>query len=267
MKESGKIPITVGIVGHLDAITTEEHKLKIEQLFKDLAETYPNSPLYLFSSLAEGADRFVAEIFLDLKRNSVAYTEKFELIVPMPFEDEEYKTDFDDKSDREFDDLLKQAKRKFCIGCNGEKTDRAQHYLETGKFVADSSLILIALWDGQEGKKGGTADIVHYKRKGDENNLAENTFEYDGSVFILQCNRNQLYEQIPMVKDEYIELSLEIVLEDPTIKEALEKIEEINSDSSKDKSESSHPVTILSVQRYGKTGRTSEICFKLLFNP
>jgi hypothetical protein len=231
--ESGKIPITVGIVGHVDAITTLEHKLKIEQLFKDLASAYPNSPLYLFSSLAEGADRFVAEIFLDLKRNNIAYRERFELIVPMPFEDEEYKADFDDKSHKEFDDLLNQAKRKFCIGCDRKKPDRAEHYLDAGKFVADSSLILIALWDGQEGKKGGTADIVHYKRKGNENNLAEKTFEYDGSVFILPCNRNSTCEQIPLAKDENIELSLEKVLEDPSIKDALEKIEEINSESLK----------------------------------
>lgn len=233
VSESGRIPITIGIVGHLDAITTPVHKLIIEQLFKDLASKYPNSPLCLFSSLAEGADRFVAEIFLDLKQTNEKYNSRFELIVPMPFEDEEYKTDFDDKSDKEFDDLLKQAKRKFCIGCDRKKTDRAEHYRDTGKFVADSSLILIALWDGQEGKKGGTADIIHYKRKGDENNLAENTFEYDGSVFILPCNRNINCEQDRHAKEENIELSLEMILADSSIKEALEKIEEINSDSLK----------------------------------
>ena len=231
--ESGKIPITIGIVGHLDAITTQEHKLKIEQLFKDLASAYPNSPLYLFSSLAEGADRFVAEIFLDLKRTNDEYKEKFELIVPMPFEDEEYKADFDEKSDREFNNLLKQSKRKFCVACNQKKTDRAQYYLETGKFVADSSLILIALWDGQEGKKGGTADIVRYKIKGDDNNMADRTFEYDGSVFVLPCSRKACTGQDSSKLKIDIELSLEIVLEDSTIKEALEKIEEINSDSLK----------------------------------
>ena len=233
MEETGKIPITIGIVGHLDAITSQEHKLKIEQLFKDLASAYPSSPLYLFSSLAEGADRFVAEVFLDLKRNNDEYKEKFELIVPMPFEDEEYKADFDEKSAREFNNLLKQSKRKFCIGCNQKKTDRAQHYLETGKFVADSSLILIALWDGQEGRKGGTADIVRYKIKGDENNMADSTFEYDGSVFVLPCSRKACTDQDSSKLKTDFELSLEIVLEDSTIQEALERIEEINSDSLK----------------------------------
>jgi len=46
-----KIPITVGVVGHLDAITTPEHKKQIELLFKDLAAEYPNSPVYCFHRL------------------------------------------------------------------------------------------------------------------------------------------------------------------------------------------------------------------------
>ena len=228
-----KIPITVGVVGHLDAITTPEHKKQIELLFKDLAAEYPNSPVYLFSSVAEGADRFVANIFLDLKKTNEKYKERFELIIPLPFEDEEYKNDFDSDSDKEFDDLLKQAKRKFCVGCNCRKTERAEHYLETGKFVADSSLILIALWDGQEGKKGGTADIVKYKRTGDESDVAKSTFEYEGSVFVLPCKRNASIDQASAVQTQDIQLSLETVLKDSTIREALEKIEEINSDAVK----------------------------------
>jgi hypothetical protein len=233
MKGLEKIPITVGIVGHLDVITTEEHRLQIRKLFTDLAAAYPNSPVYLFSSLAEGADRFAANIFLDLKRTNGNYKEKFELIVPMPLKDEDYKEDFDDHSAKEFDDLLKQAKRKFLVGCNDRKVDRPQKYLEAGKFVADCSLILIALWDGQEGKKGGTSDVVKYKSTGDDKNSAESTFEYDGTVFILPCNRATTKGQASVIQKDEINLSLEIVLEDSSIKEALERIEEINSDSLK----------------------------------
>jgi len=228
-----KIPITVGVVGHLDAITTEEHKMQIELLFKDLAETYPNSPVYLFSSVAEGADRFVANIFLDLKEKHEGYKQRFELIIPLPFEDEEYKYDLDNDSDKEFENMLKQAKRKFYIDSNGKKSDRDQHYLETGKFVADSSLILIALWDGLEGRKGGTSDIVKYKRTGDDSDVAKSTFEYEGSVFILPCKRSINAGQISAIQKKDIELSLEMVLKDSSIREALEKIEEINTDSLK----------------------------------
>lgn len=232
MTKLEKIPITVGITGHLDAITTQEHKLQILQLFIDLAEAYPSSPLYLFSSIAKGADRFVADILLDLKKRKAEYNEKFELIIPTPFMDEDYKGDVGNSSDEEYDNLMKQAKRKFCTACDGKKTDRAQHYLETGKFVADSSLILIAIWDGEEGKKGGTADIVNYKRKGDPGNVEQSTFEYEGTVFVLPCKRNTTTDNISEIKKDEDKLSLETVLKDPSIKEALEKIEEINSDSS-----------------------------------
>ncbi len=98
--------------------------------------------------------------------------------------------------------------------------------------MADSSLILIALWDGQEGKKGGTADIVRYKKKGDETDVAKSTFEYEGSVFVLPCNRNTSVDQISFHTQDS-RLSLETVLKDSTIREALERIEEINSDSLK----------------------------------
>lgn len=231
MLKSEKIPITVGVVGHLDVITTEDHKIQIEKLFTDLATRYPNSPIYLFSSIAQGADRFVANIFLDLKEHNDDFRERFELIVPMPFEKEEYKKDFDDISDIEFEKLLMQAKRSYSIGYDGKEIDRPQQYLRTGKLVADSSLILIALWDGREGKTGGTADIVKHKITGDDDTVAESTFEYDGTVFVIPSDRSKSSLQISRKQESRASLSLDLVLKDPTLKEALEKIEEINRDA------------------------------------
>ena len=233
MSNSDRIPITIGVVGHLDVITTDDQKLQIEKLFKDLAAGYPNSPIYLFSSIAEGADRYVANIFLDLKEKNEDYRERFELIVPMPFETEEYKNDFSQASDMEFDELLKKAKRSFCVGYdNSKEIDRPQQYLKTGKLVADSSLILIALWDGEAGKKGGTADIVKHKITGDDDTVAESTFEYDGTVFILPSKRAKSpYPVSPGISNKEA-LSLNHILKDPALNDALEKIEEINSDSS-----------------------------------
>ena len=165
---SDRIPITIGVIGHLDVITTEVTSMQIERFFRDLATAYPHSPIHLFSSIAEGADRYVAEIFLKLKRENEEYHERFELIVPMPFDPEEYKEDFDGTSDKEFDGLLKQAKRSFTVSSDDTEIDRPRQYLKTGKLIADSSLILIALWDGKPGKKGGTADIVKHKITGDD---------------------------------------------------------------------------------------------------
>ena len=228
MKTRGKIPITIGIVGHLDAITTDDHKVQIMKIFTDLASACPNSPLYFFSSLAEGADRFVAQIFLDF-RNSRAEYNKCRLIVPTPLENEEYKNDFDNESDREYNHLLNQADQKFCAACEGGKKEREDHYLETGKFIADSSLILLAMWDGKPGKKGGTADIVNYKKYGEPGNIGKSTFEYEGSVSIIPCRRKNCPEDESLADND--SLSLANVLKDTSIKETLEKIEEINSDT------------------------------------
>ncbi len=228
---SDRIPITVGVIGHLDVITTDEHRVQIEKLFSDLAAKYLNSPVHLFSSIAEGADRFVAEIFLNMKWENEEYRDKFELIVPLPFDPEEYKEDFDDFSDKEFEALLKQAKRSFIVGYDGKEIDRPRQYLKTGKLVADSSLILIALWDGKMGKKGGTADIVKHKITGDDDTVAESTFEYDGTVFILPSQREQSSKNISKKYKNIESLSLDLVLKDVTLREALEKIEEINRDS------------------------------------
>ena len=212
-------------------VVTDNHRTQIKRFFKELAKKYPNSPIYLFSSIADGADRFVANIFLDLKKENNELAARFELIVPIPFNVEEYKKDFDDVSCREFDSLIKKAKRSFCITCSSDMHDRPEKYLKAGKFVADSSIILIALWDGEKGKRGGTADIVQHKITGDNENASESTFEYDGSVFILPCMRNNSGAQKGPVSDE--ELSLDIVLKDAAIKEALEKIEEINYESTR----------------------------------
>ena len=229
MSESERIPITVGVVGHLDVITTEDQRLEIADFFCDLAAEYPNSPIYLFSLIAEGADRFVAKIFLDLKKSNEQFKQRFELIVPVPFSAEEYKKDFDSSSRLEFDDLVKQAKRSFCICCDDNELSRPEQYLKAGKFVADSSIILIALWDGEDGKKGGTGDIVRHKITGDNENVAESTFEYDGTVFILPSNR--ISSSAKIIPDPDRKLSLDFVLKDTAIKKALEKIEEINSES------------------------------------
>jgi hypothetical protein len=233
MVMSDRIPITVGVVGHVDVITTDRQKGQLINLFKDLAKEYPNSPIHLLSSMAEGADRFVAEIFLNMKWENEDYRERFELIVPMPFDPEKYKNDFNDFSDIEFDALLKQAKRSFIVDPDDTGDDRPGQYLKTGKLVADSSLILIAMWDGKLGEKGGTADIVKYKIKGDDSSVAGSTFDYDGSVFILPSVRKQSRENISKMPEHGKYLSLNNIHKDYSLKEALSKIEEINKDTIK----------------------------------
>jgi hypothetical protein len=220
MHGTEKIPITVGIVGHHDSIITQEHKLKIEQLFKGLTLKYPNSPIYLFSSIANGTDRSVARIFIDLKYNNEEFKEKFELIIPLAEDENTF-----DKTDVEVNHLLENAKRKFYIPSSDEN--------ETTKFVADSSLIFIALWDGLNKEMGGIYDVINYKIYGDDKDVAKSTFEYNGTVFIMSCDRFSTAGKISDNSKNNFTLSLEQILEDTSIRQTLDKIEEINSDSLK----------------------------------
>jgi hypothetical protein len=229
MSRSEKIPITVGIMGHNDAIITPEHQLRIEQLFKDLALRYPNSPIYLFSSITKGAGRFVAKIFLDLKFNNEELKERLELIIPM--------TKGVDNSfietDREFSDLQKKAKKVIYISPDDNNSERFHSEFETMKFIADSSLIFIALWNGQNTGIRGISDVINYKITGDDKDIAKSTFEYDGTVFIMHCTRNSHAVKLEDISKNHINLSLKQVLEDNSIRHTLDKIEEINSDFTK----------------------------------
>ena len=226
MEDTGKIPITVGIIGSPDIVVTHKHRIQIEDLFRDLASAYPHSPFCLFSTLTSDVDRFTANLFMNLKASNEKYKEKFELFIPLTLDDRRF-----DDTDKEARELLKKAKRKFYILSDDKKSDQSHLNYDLLKFVADNSLILIALWDGSD-EKGGISDIINYKRFGDENDVAKSTFEYEGNVFIMPCDRVN-GEISGIAKNSEINLSLIQVLEDSTIRQALDKIEEINTDSLK----------------------------------
>jgi len=143
---------TVGITGHRDIVQTFQLKQDIKQLFMNLY--LKNEEVQLLSPLADGADRLVANIYLEI------FKEKAKLIVPMPFNQDRYMEDFDSKSKEEFKAYLKIAEDVIEVentqGCN---------YKSVGVYVADNSDILLALWDGIFNHKfGGTGEIVEYAR-------------------------------------------------------------------------------------------------------
>ena len=143
--------ITIAITGHRDIVITEKLKQDIKAFFLNLK--YKNTKL--LSPLADGADRLVAHIYLEV------FQKEASLIVPMPFNKERYMEDFDSESKEEFLEYLKIVDEVFEVennqGCN---------YKSVGVFVADKSDILLALWDGTfNAKSGGTGDIVAYARE------------------------------------------------------------------------------------------------------
>src|SRR5437773_400418 len=62
------LPLVIGITGHRDLRGEDRAALEqqVRGIFMDLRNRYPATPLYLLSPLAEGADRLVARVALNM---------------------------------------------------------------------------------------------------------------------------------------------------------------------------------------------------------
>ncbi|HEV8580521.1 MAG TPA: hypothetical protein VGX68_15750 [Thermoanaerobaculia bacterium] len=122
----------------------------------------PKPILRLISPLAEGSDRLVARTALEPALG-------FKLQCPLPFSREEYSKDFVAESSKaEFEDLLGQAEAIFELdGSRASKETKTKAYEAAGRLVLRQSEILIAVWNGEPGEKGGTGQIIADARSGD----------------------------------------------------------------------------------------------------
>ena len=167
-----RVPLVVGITGHRDIRAEDRDALerRVRGILLNLRKEYPATPLILLSPLAEGADRLAARAALDGRVGA-------RLIVPLPMSQALYEEDFTSPGSlEEFRELLGKAHRSFAIPlapgnteaairARGELRDR--QYEAVGKYIAQQSQILIALWDGTDkGLVGGTASIVRFKTQG-----------------------------------------------------------------------------------------------------
>lgn len=103
------------------------------------------------SSLAEGADRLVAEAGLKAG---------FTLEAVLPFTRAEYNRDFETpESQAAYDELLKRASAVFELSGNRDDSPRA--YQAAGVIMLANTDLLIVVWDGKQAAGiGGTAEIV-----------------------------------------------------------------------------------------------------------
>lgn len=113
------LPLIIGITGHRD-IPHDQDDDDVPAIEKSLAAELekiqaagPSTPLLLLSPLAESADRIVASLFLRLRAEGKIH-QLSSLIVPLPYELEEYKKSFTG-ADPEFDNLLGQADKYFVV--------------------------------------------------------------------------------------------------------------------------------------------------------
>lgn len=169
MIEQGGIasPVTalvVGVTSHRDLVAADLPQLRqcVANALAGLRNAFPEFQLIVLSPLAEGGDRLVAEVGLELGAR---------LVVPLAMPVDLYAKDFTGTGSRaQFDQLLAQAEVvPMPLPADGAEalhlpgSQRDRQYLLAGLHVASHCHLLIALWDGSaDGGLGGTAQIVRY---------------------------------------------------------------------------------------------------------
>ncbi|MDX6289044.1 MAG: hypothetical protein QOH42_843 [Blastocatellia bacterium] len=164
------LPLVIGVTGHRDLRAEDLSRLEsvVRQIIEKFRNDLPHTPLVLLSALAEGADRLVARVALELG---------VRLIVPLPMRRDLYEMDFSTETSRaEFARLLGSAEHWFELPVIDGTTDgeisrpgvaRDRQYEQTGGYIVRQSHLLIALWDGKyRDLVGGTSRVVRFQLEG-----------------------------------------------------------------------------------------------------
>jgi hypothetical protein len=160
------LPLIVAVTGHRDLVAGEMPGIRerVSTFLSDLRNQYKDRGVSVMSALAEGADRLVAEVALEM---GIA------LIVPLPMKKDVYRDDFkSQQSKARFDALCGRAAEVFelplargntreDIVSNGAA--RARQYAQLGVFLCAHCHVLLAIWDGRvTDELGGTGQVVKF---------------------------------------------------------------------------------------------------------
>jgi len=181
---TGNIPFILGVTGHRDLFTSTENSPEAlkDQVKQALASWQKkigaDTPLWLLTGLAEGADLLVAETVLELQSEG----ENILLLACLPMPETAFRKDFVtsdalsgyvDTIERitnsknklfELKNPLSTIEFETAINDSEFGALRSALYLNQSLFVAKYCNVLLALWDGHESKgPGGSADAVQYK--------------------------------------------------------------------------------------------------------
>ncbi len=170
-----RLPLIIGVTGHRDLRADARPAIarQVRDILLHFKNSYPATPIILLSPLAEGADRLVAEVALEAGIGA-------SLMAALPMPREIYARDFDTGTSRaEFNRLLANAGQSLEIPIppgigeaqlQNEPRARQDQYLAVGEFIAHHCQVLIALWDGKPGQRGGTGEVVRLKLTGFDHN-------------------------------------------------------------------------------------------------
>ena len=162
--------LLVGITGHrhLHPTAIAALQAQVRVFFADLAARYPQLPVMLLSSLAEGSDQLVAQIALDLGLRVVA---------PLPLPIALYREDFEsadnlalfDRQLQQVEQIAMPLRRGVALAeVSVPGVARNRQYAQAGIFISSHCHVLLALWDGRDSEHlGGTAQTVRFHLHGD----------------------------------------------------------------------------------------------------
>ena len=178
---SSAIPFTIGGTGHRDLSRVEEDRIRpfLDQFFVEHAHKHPDLPIRLLSGLAEGSDRIVARVFIEVRARLISEghtsASEWQLIATLPFAEEAYRNDFPETG-ADFSELLDAADDVVTItrqplgDLQSNPVKRDDGYEAQGHFMLRHAHLIIALWDGVDsGLRGGTSHVVRLKLEGHEN--------------------------------------------------------------------------------------------------
>jgi hypothetical protein len=147
--------VRVGVTGHRRLADPHRARDRCVETLHQLRQ--PDSEIEIWSSLAEGADRLVAELVPSVADRLVAV---------LPLAPDEYRRDFATSGSlRQFDALMAVADDVEITGPD-ETGSRESAYERAGLVIVERCDVLLALWDGKPPRgQGGTADIVRVARE------------------------------------------------------------------------------------------------------
>lgn len=222
---SNKLPFIIGITGHRDPLNLKsEHdknkdiesiKEKVKAAFKHWRNQFKsndkkgstNTPIWILSGMADGADLLAIEVAEKLWEEENWPKDSLKIIPCLPMDESAFKQDFSDTgmySGDDFSNILDKYRanliqlrhgltpQEYQFACNDLSYGKQRNslYLNLGVFIAKYSNVLIALWDGKHiADVGGTGDVVRYKCGlnpqwpcGTENKTLSQLSDFDGKI-------------------------------------------------------------------------------------
>lgn len=136
----------IGVTGHQERIGIDWKWVEATVRY-ELSKLRPIEALW--SSLAIGSDQLCAEVAIGLDIAVVA-------VVPT----EGYERFFENEGLANYRRLVSRSSM-IQLAWKGAPE---RSFLEAGKYIVDQTDLLVAVWDGQPGEAGGTAEVVEHAR-------------------------------------------------------------------------------------------------------